>query len=133
MTNHPPTRYELQLDVLERNGDLSDSAATALLRSEFARAINASYFALLSYDRVAVDVLSRETPQDGVARYGVVLDFDERTPNMTDEQAAELVSREFQRAQNASHFMRISRESFRAELVARDATAAAPVGDKLAA
>ena len=126
MTNYPPTRYELQLDVLERNGDLSDSAATALLRSEFALAVNGSYFTLLSHDAVAIDVLSRETPQDGVARYIVVLELDERTPNMTDEQAAELVCREFRRAQNASHFARISREDFCAKLVARE-VAAAPV------
>ena len=112
--------------MLERNSDLSDSAATALLRSEFALAINASYFALLSYDGVAVDVLARETPQDGVARYGVVLELEERTPNMTDEQAAELVCREFRRAQNASHFARISREDFCAKLVVRE-VAAAPV------
>ena len=126
MTNPPLTRYELQLDVLERNGALSDSAATALLRSEFALAINASYFSLLSNDDVAVDVLSREIPQDGVARYSVVLELDERTPNMTDEQAAELVCREFRRAQNASHFARISREDFCAKLVVRE-VAAAPI------
>lgn len=126
MTKHPPTRYELQLDVLERNGDLSDAAATALLRSEFALAINASYFNRLSDGGLAVDVLSRETPQDGVARYSVVLELDERTPNMTDEQAAELVCREFRRAQNASHFARISREDFCAKLIARE-VAGAPV------
>ena len=126
MINSRLTRYELQLDVLERNGALSDSAATALLRSEFALAVNASYFSLLSDHGLAVDVLSRETPQDGVARYSVVLELDERTPNMTDEQAAELVCREFRRAQNASHFARISSEDFCAKLIAREA-AGAPI------
>ena len=126
MTNHPPTRYELQLDVLERNGALSDSAAIALLRREFAHAVNAGYFSLLSEHNVGVDVLSRETPQDGVARYSVVLELDERTPNMTDEQAAELVCREFRRAQNASHFARISVVDFCAKLIARE-VATAPI------
>jgi EAL domain-containing protein (putative c-di-GMP-specific phosphodiesterase class I) len=125
MTNPSLTRYVLQLDVLERNSTLSDSAAVALLRSEFALALNASYFSMLG-DHIAVDVLSREIPQDGVARYTVVLELDERTP-MTDEQAAELVCRECHRAQNASHFMRISSEDFCAKLLARD-IAATPVG-----
>ena len=125
MTNPSLTRYVLQIDVLERNSTLSDAAAVALLRSEFALAINASYFSQLS-DAIAVDVLWREIPQDGVARYTVLLDLEERTP-MTDEQAAELVCRECHRAQNASHFMRVSSEGFCAKLVARD-VAAAPVG-----
>jgi EAL domain-containing protein (putative c-di-GMP-specific phosphodiesterase class I) len=126
MTNPSLTRYVLQLDVLERNSTLSDAAAVALLRSEFALAINASHFSQLS-DAIAVDVLSREIPQDGVARYTVLLDLEERTP-MTDEQAAELVCRECHRAQNASHFMRISTEDFCAKLVARDVAAAPVVG-----
>jgi len=132
MTNPSLTRYVLQLDVLERDSALSDPAASELLRSEFALAINASYFGLLSDDAFAVDVMAREIPQDGVARYTLVVELEERIPNMTDGQAAELVSREFQRAQNASHFMRISGADFRAELVARE-VAAAPLGDKLAA
>lgn len=131
MTSPSLTRYVLQLDVLERDSALSDPAAAALLRSEFALAINASYFGLLSHDDFGVDVMAREVPQDGVARYTVVVELEERIPNMTDEQAAELVTREFQRAQNASHFMRVSGEDFRAELVARDELAA-PVADKLA-
>ena len=121
MTNPSLTRYVLQLDVLERDSALSDPAAAALLRSEFALAVNASYFGLLSDDDFAVDVMAREVPQDGVARYTLVVELEERFPNMTDEQAAELVTREFQRAQNASHFMRISGTDFRAELVAREA------------
>ncbi len=132
MTNPSLKRYVLQLDVLERDSALSDPVAADLLRSEFALAINASYFGLLSDDGFAVDVMAREIPQDGVARYTLVVELEERTPDMTDEQAAELVTREFQRAQNASHFMRISGADFRAELVAREA-APAPVGDKLAA
>ncbi len=126
MTNSSLTRYVLQLDVLERNGALSDAAAAALLRREFVLAFNASYFALLGRGDIAVDVRSRETPQDGVARYTVVLELEERRPRMTDEQAAELVSREFQRALNGGHFLRISGEDFAAQLTARKA--AAPVG-----
>ena len=125
MTNPSLTRYVLQLDVLERNHTLSDAVAVSLLRSEFELALNASYFRMLS-DHIAVDVLSREFPQDGVARYIVVLELEERTP-MTDEQAAELVCRECHRAQNASHFIRISHEDFCAKLLARD-VAVAPVG-----
>jgi EAL domain-containing protein (putative c-di-GMP-specific phosphodiesterase class I) len=128
MTNPPSTRYELQLDVLERNGALSDYAAAKLLRSEFALALNASHFSLLSDGDIAVDVRSREIPQDGVARYTVVLELDERTPAMTDEQAAELVCREFRRALNASHFMRISDEDFCAKLIVRELAAAPIVG-----
>jgi hypothetical protein len=128
MTNPPLTRYVLQLDVLERDSDLSDPAAAALLRSEFALAVNASYFGLLSDDDFAIDVRSREIPQDGVARYTVVLELEERTPRMTDEQAAELVRREFARALNASHFRRLSNEDFRAELVVREVAAASVAG-----
>ena len=126
MTTSPPTRYELQLDLLERNSALSDSAAVALLRSEFALALNASYFGRLG-DGIVVDVLSREIPQDGVARYNVVLELNERTPTMTDEQAAELVCREFRSALNASHFMRISGADFCAKLVVRELVAASSV------
>lgn len=78
MTNPPLTRYVLQLDVLERDSDLSDPAAAALLRSEFALAVNASYFGLLSDDDFAIDVRSREIPQALVdvllGVLGVVLD-----------------------------------------------------------
>lgn len=126
MTNPSLTRYVLQLDLLERDRALSDAAAIDLLRSEFVLALNASYFSLLGVEDIAVDVRSRECPQDGVARYGVVLELEERTPDMTDEQAAELVSREFQRALNGGHFIRVSAEDFPARLVAREV--AAPVG-----
>lgn len=126
MTNSSLTRYVLQIDLLERDGSLDDAAAIDLLRSEFVLALNASHFSGLGVEDIAVDVRSRECPQDDVARYSVVLELEERTPHMTDEQAAELVSREFQRALNGGHFIRVSAEDFPARLVAREV--AAPVG-----
>ena len=39
---------------------------------------------------------------------------------MSDEQVAELLQREFARAQNASHFIRIASEDFSPRLVARE-------------
>ena len=42
---------------------------------------------------------------------------------MTDEQTAELLRREFQRAQNASHFLRMAREDFSVRLTARERVA----------
>ncbi len=119
MTNPSLTRHELQLDVLERDVHLGNRAATALLRSEFALAINASQFSRLSRGEIAVDVRSREIPQDGVSRYLVALVLEERTPQMTHEQVGELVRREFQRALNASYFLRISAADLRATLVSR--------------
>lgn len=119
-------RYALQLDVLERDSQLGDAAALALLRREFALALNAAHFSRLSAGDIAVEVLSRAIPQDGVARYTVALELEERTPQMTHEQAAELVSRELQHALNGSHFMRISGEDFPATLVSR-APVATPV------
>ena len=114
------TRYRLQLDMIERNGALGNGHAAELLRREFALAINASYLMGLSCDDIDVSVVARSIPQEGVARYVVTLDVVERTPRMTVEQAAELVRREFQRAQNASHFLRISSEDFSVTLVARE-------------
>lgn len=125
MTNPSLTRYELQLDVLERDVHLADRAANSLLASEFALALNASHFSGLSRGDIAVDVRSREIPQDGVSRYIVALVLEERTPQMTDEQATELVRREFQRALNASYFLRISAADFRPTLVSRTLVVAA--------
>ena len=53
------TRYEIELDMLERRPELSDSAAIALLRSEFQRALNASYFWRMCSDDFRVTVVSR--------------------------------------------------------------------------
>jgi len=120
MNHDHTTRYRIELDVLERDGAGDDRRALALLRSEFSLALNASYFSRLSAHEIDVNVRSRETPQEGVARYEVELELFERTPDMTDEQADELVRREFQHALNASHFWRVCREDLRATLVSRE-------------
>ena len=57
---HPTvTRYEIELDVLERRPGLGDREAIALLRSEFQRALNASYFWRLCVDDPTVTIVSR--------------------------------------------------------------------------
>ena len=119
-TTTTTARYRIELDMLERDGSLSDRAAAALLRGEFALAINASYFIALTPGEIHIGAIARTVPQEGVARYAVELVLDERAPAMSDEQAAELVQREFAKAQNASHFLRIAREDFSARLVARE-------------
>jgi hypothetical protein len=56
---HPTvTRYEIELDVLERRPGLGDREAIALLRSEFALALNASHFSALSAEDPVVAVRS---------------------------------------------------------------------------
>jgi hypothetical protein len=114
------TRYTLELAIHERDDMHGNRHAVELLRSELALALNASYFIALSGDDIAVGAVSRSIPQAGVARYIVVLELVERVPAMTDEQAGELLGREFQRAQNASYFLRICREDFGVRLVARE-------------
>jgi hypothetical protein len=124
MRDHDDTmRYRLELDMLEREPALGNGRAIELLRSEFALAINASYFMALSAGDVEVGSIWRSTPRDGVARYAVELVLDERTPAMTDEQAAGLLRREFALAQNASHFIRIASEDFGVTLAAREPVA----------
>jgi len=118
------TRYTLELDICERDGTLGNRRSVDLLRSEFALALNASYFIALSGDHIDVGPVSRSIPQAGVARYVVVLELVERAPTMTDEQADELLRREFQRALNASYFLRICREDFGVRLVARERVSA---------
>jgi EAL domain-containing protein (putative c-di-GMP-specific phosphodiesterase class I) len=113
------THYTLELDICERDAAAGNRHAVALLRSELALALNASYFIALSADDIAVGTVSRSIPRAGVARYVVVLELVERVPAMTDEQADELLRREFQRAQNASYFSRACREDFAVRLVAR--------------
>lgn len=115
------TRYWLELDMLER--DMlerdADRAGAELLRSEFALALNASYFMALSGD-IEIGAVERSVPQEGVARYAVELLLEERAPSCTDEQVAERLQREFARAQNASHFIRIASEDFDVILASRE-------------
>jgi hypothetical protein len=103
------TRYEIEIDVLERRPALGDRAAIALLCSEFQLALNASHFIALSADDPAIYVESRTIPQEGVARYELTFEFVERRA-MSERQAIALVYSEFQRAVNASHFWRLSAE-----------------------
>lgn len=120
MDHDDTIRYRLELDVLERDETLGSARATELLRSEFALALNASYFTGLSAEDIHVGAIWRSTPQEGAARYAVELLLEERAPSMTDEQAARLLQHEFQHAQNGSHFLRIAREDLRVTLVARE-------------
>jgi hypothetical protein len=105
---HPTVmRYEIELDVVERRPDLGDREAIALLRSEFALALNASHFIALSAEDPVIVVESRTGVADGVARYALTLEAVERDAITSEAQALALVRREFQRAFNASHFWRV--------------------------
>jgi hypothetical protein len=124
---HPTvTRYEIELDMLERDSALSDRQGVMLLRSEFQLALNASHFSAVSAGDIAVAVVSRAVPQEGVARYCVALEFAERTPELDDEQARALLLREFQRALNASYFWRMCSDDFRVRIISRAMVATRP-------
>jgi hypothetical protein len=112
-------RYTLQLEMLERNGALSDQQAIDLLHSEFALALNASRFVAVSADDIEVEATSRGTPQEGVTRYGVELHLKERTCGLDDEQAMALLRRAFQDAINASYFWRVCVDDLTVELISR--------------
>jgi hypothetical protein len=100
------TRYEIDLDVLERRPELSDRAAIDVLRSEFRLAVNASHFIALSADDPELVAVSRGAGQDGEARYGLTLEFVPRR-ELAPADAIALVHSEFQRALNASYFARV--------------------------
>jgi hypothetical protein len=119
---HPTvTRYEIELDVLERRPGLGDREAIALLRSEFTLAFNASHFIALSAEDPVVTVRSRAVPQEGVARYALTLDVVERDAGATEEQAIALLRSEFQRALNASYFWRLCVDDPTVTIVSRAA------------
>lgn len=99
------TRYEIELDVIERRPDLADRDAFALLRSEFRLALNASHFIALSADDPEIDILSRSHPQEGIARYVLTFEFVPRR-RLREEQAIALLLSEFQLALNANYFLR---------------------------
>lgn len=120
MQSDHPTRYLLELELPERDGARDDAAAKALLRSEFALALNASYFLALSAGEIDVRVLERTARQEGPARYAVELEFVERDPSMSDEQAGALLRSEFSRALNASHFLRICPDEITVAAIGRD-------------
>lgn len=114
------TRYEIELDVPERRPDLGDRDAIALLRSEFALALNASHFIALGADDPQIAIRSRTVTPDGVARYALTLDVVERRSLATEEQAIALVRSEFQRALNASHFLRLCVDDPTLTIVSRE-------------
>jgi hypothetical protein len=100
-------RYTLQLEMLERNDALSAREAIALLQTEFTLALNAGCFIALSASDIESRVVGRSTPQEGVTRYTVELDLEERSAQLDDEGATALVRRAFTNALNASYFLRI--------------------------
>lgn len=113
------TRYRLELDIVERDVTLDDRRAIALLKSEFMLAINASYFLGLSGADLDVEVCRRSALSGGIGRYELIVDLVERTPAMTDQEARELLRREFREALNASYFWRICADDLGVVLVAR--------------
>lgn len=114
------TRYEIELDVTERRPELGDREAIALLRSEFALALNASQFIALGADDPLIALESRSVARDGIACYALTLDVVERDGSATEEQALALVRSEFQRAFNASHFSRLGVEDPTVTIVSRE-------------
>jgi RNA polymerase-interacting CarD/CdnL/TRCF family regulator len=115
-TNTTAARYSLELEMIER----ASSHGEEMLRSEFTRALNASYFMTLSAGDMQVGAITRSTPQEGVSRYSVEMLLDERHPSRTDAEIAAIVEREFARAQNASYFLHIAVEDFTVRLVSRE-------------
>lgn len=120
MNHDDITRYRLELDITERDGVLSNRRAIELLRSEFALALNASYFVALSVGDIEIGAIWRSVPREGVARYAVEMWLHERDPAIADAQSAALLAREFARAQNASYFTRLAGQDFAVRLVGRE-------------
>jgi hypothetical protein len=116
------TRYEIELDMLERRPGLSDRDAIALLRREFQLAVNASHFIALAEDDPCLVDVSRTVPQEGVARYALTLEFAERR-SLSAQQTTALVHSEFVRAFNASYFLRICLDDLPTVVVARELVA----------
>jgi hypothetical protein len=127
------TRYEIDLDVLERRPGLDDREAIALLRSEFQLALNASHFIALSADDPVMVAVSRGVAHDGVIRYALTLDVVERSDAMSEEHALALMRSEFRRALNASHFWRVCADDPTVRIVSRAIVAVAPSAQRLAA
>src|SRR5215213_7078518 len=99
--NDSTARYTLELDLIER----ASSTGRELLRSEFARALNAAHFMTLSAGDIQVGAITRSILQEGVSRYTVEMVLDERYPSMTDGEIAERLERGFALAQNGSYFL----------------------------
>ncbi len=123
--NQHAMRYEIEIDVLERRPERGDREAIAVLRGEFARALNASHFIALSAEDPDVAVVARSFPQEGVTRYAVEFEFIERRV-LSEAEALALVHSEFTRAVNASYFNRVVAEDPVVRVLSRD-VAAQPV------
>lgn len=103
-----PIAIDLEFECDERRPDLPDRDAMSLLRNEFGLALNDLHFNALSADDPEVTIGARTVSEHGVTRYDITLEFVPRDLSATDDQLAALVRREFTRAINASHFMRIT-------------------------
>jgi hypothetical protein len=121
-----PTRYALQLEMLEQSGVIGDEQAIELVRSEFALAQNAGRFAALTPDDIVLGAVSRSTPQEGVTRYDIELILVERDESTDDRRAQAQLCRAFTDALNASYFVRVCEDALTLRLVSR-APLAAPV------
>lgn len=99
--------YTLQIEMLERHHALADGDAMALLHDELMLALNAGCFVALSSGEIGARVVGRSTPQEGVTRYAIELDLDERVSGLDDDGAEALVQRAFTDALNASYLIRI--------------------------
>lgn len=101
-------RYALQLEIVERRSDLDDEAAISLLRAELALAQRAGYFDDLSAEDFEIGTITRDAPQQDVARYHVDLLLEERMDDLDDERTQALVRRAVADAMKASYFLRVS-------------------------
>jgi hypothetical protein len=115
-------QYTLQLEMLERNETLSDREAIALLHDELMLAQNAGRFLALSPGDVEMQVVQRNTPQEGVTGYVVRVTLEERASTRDDEHAARRVEQAFTDASNASYFLRVCTDDrMNVRLVSRSA------------
>ncbi|HUR85025.1 MAG TPA: hypothetical protein VMY78_06740 [Solirubrobacteraceae bacterium] len=103
-----PIAIDAELEFAERRPQLRDAEAIALMRSEFRRALNDLHFIALSADDPEIIIDARTVSRHGTTRYDLTLRFVPRVASATDDELAELVLSEFQRAVNASHFLRIT-------------------------
>jgi hypothetical protein len=99
-------RYDVQLEMRERNAGLRDGEAIDLLRRELTLAQNAGRFDALAVEDIEFGVVSRSATQEGVSRYVISLELVERRPSLDDDQVAALLRRAFTAAFNASYFLR---------------------------
>src|ERR1044072_8075231 len=118
MSNHP-TRYAVQLEMLEPDGVVGDEQAIELVRSECTLAQNAGRFAAVTSDDIVLGAVSRSTPQEGVTRYDIELILVERDASIDDRRAKALLCQAFTDALNASYFGRICADALTLRLVSR--------------